>query len=95
MFSAQFGFSVKETVIMKRSLLGLSEHRPFGDDTQSSGYGIHSSGYGSDCYGSDCFEAEVEYPAPMDRIVSLMNSLGNCSQKLSVECESAPLEVSI
>ena len=47
----------------------------------------------SDCSGMNCFEAEVEYPAPLETIVSLMNSLGNCSQKLSVECEGAPLEV--
>ena len=47
----------------------------------------------SDCSGIDCFEAEVEYPAPLDTIISLMNSLDNCSQKLSVECEGAPLEV--
>lgn len=56
MFSAQFWFSVKETVIMKGSSMGLSEHheliRPkynYLDNTRSSGYGSHSSGYESDC----------------------------------------------
>ena len=36
----------------------------------------------------------MTYTAPLPQIVALIESSGNCSQSIKLECQSAPLQVS-
>ena len=45
------------------------------------------------CDGLHCFEHSMNYSAPLTQIVELIESSGNCSQLINVECISAPFQV--
>ena len=47
------------------------------------------------CDNIHCYEHNMTYSAPLTQIVELIESSGNCSQSISVECISAPYQVSI
>ena len=45
------------------------------------------------CDNIHCYEHNMTYSAPLTQIVELIESSGNCSQSISVECISAPFQV--
>ena len=47
------------------------------------------------CEGLHCFQHNMSYSAPVTQMVALIDSSGNCSQSIKVDCQSAPLKVSL
>ena len=46
------------------------------------------------CDSLHCFQHNMSYSAPVTQMVALIESSGNCSQSIKVDCQSAPLKVS-
>ena len=46
------------------------------------------------CDSLHCFQHNMTYAAPLQQMVALIDTSGNCSQSIKVDCLTAPLQVS-
>lgn len=46
------------------------------------------------CDSLHCFQHNMTYAAPLQQMVALIDTSGNCSQSIEVDCLTAPLQVS-
>ena len=46
------------------------------------------------CGNLHCFQHNMSYSAPLPQMVALIESSGNCTQSIRLDCQSAPLQVS-
>ena len=47
------------------------------------------------CDSLHCFQHNMTYAAPLQQMVALIDTSGNCSQSIKVDCLTAPLQVSL